>query len=401
MRAYERLLKYIKFDTASDEKSPTCPSTEKQLVLAKYLVDEMKAMGIDDAVVDKDGYVYGTIPATCEDKPVIGLIAHMDTVDEAPALPMNERIIWNWDGSDIPLNDDGDISGIRQFPELKRYIGKSLIVTDGKTILGADDKGGISEIMTLAEKLMNDKTIRHGKIRIGFTPDEEIGRGADKFNVEGFGADFAYTMDGGGVPEIEYENFNAASARIRIHGMSVHPGSAKNLMKNAVRIAAEFVSLMPEAETPEHTELREGFYHLSHIDGEIENARLAFIIRDHDRTKFEARKEYIKQVAALLNSKYGEGTVEITVADSYYNMLDVLADKMYVVDRARQAFAMASITAVDAPIRGGTDGARLSFMGLPCPNLPTGGGNYHSRFEYAVIEDMDKIVEVLENLVTL
>ena len=398
MRAHERFLKYIQFDTASDEASKTCPSTEKQLELARFLVQEMKEMGIADARVDKHGYVYGSIPANRENQPTIGLIAHMDVVDAAPSLPMNARIVENYDGGKIVLAS-GDVIDPAVFPTLAHRKGMDMIVTDGKTILGADDKAGVAEIMTACEAILKDPSIPHGKICVSFTPDEEIGRGADLFDVAGFGADYAYTVDGGDVGGIEYETFNAASGRIIVNGVSIHPGNAKNRMKNAALIAMEFNALLPPAETPAHTEGYEGFYHLTGMRGHAEQAELSYIIRDHAKEIFEARKAAFARAARYLNDKYGEGTVDCMVKDSYYNMREVLESRMEIVERARDAFRACGVEPHNEPVRGGTDGCRLSFMGLPCPNLSTGGMNFHGRLECVAVQDMDKMVEVLVALV--
>ena len=400
MRAYERLLRYVQYDTASNGGSKTCPSTETQRDFGRILAEEMTALGLSDVRQDKNGYVYGKLPANAPGQPAIGLIAHIDTVDDAPALPMKAHIVENYRGGDIVLDEAGrNVLSPAVFPSLNDAVGKDLIVTDGNTLLGADDKAGVAEILTLCEELIARPEIRHGDVCVGFTPDEEIGRGADLFDIPGFGADFAYTVDGGAMPEIYYENFNAASAAVTVRGLSIHPGSAKNKMKNAMLIAHEFISMLPGAETPEHTEGREGFYHLTAMSGEIEKAGMSFIIRDHDMKKFNARKEYMGRIAAFLNAKYGDGTIELTVKDSYYNMLEKLADHMDVIERANDAFRRLGCEPVAVPIRGGTDGARLSYMGLPCPNLPTGGFNCHGRFEYAVIQDMDRVVELLKNIV--
>ena len=399
MRAYERLLKYAQFDTASDESSPTCPSTEKQKLLGAELVREMLAMGIADAHMDEHGYVYGSIPANCEGQPAIGLIAHMDTVDCVPTTPMNARIIENYSGEAVQLAG-GDWLDPADFPELRLRAGKDLIVTDGKTLLGADDKAGVAEILTACETILSgDK--KHGKICIGITPDEEIGRGADKFDVPGFGADFAYTVDGDEVGAIEYENFNAASAALVFHGKSVHPGSAKNKMLNAALLAMELDSMLPPEQRPEHTDDYEGFYHLCGVKGEVEHAESFYIIRDHDKAKFEAKKAYIQRAAGFMNAKYGAGTVDCTVTDSYFNMLEALAPHMHVVHRAEAAYRAVGVEPYAKPIRGGTDGSKLSFMGLPCPNLATGGMNFHGRFECIAVQDMDKMAEMLVALVTV
>ncbi len=397
MRAYERFFKYIQFDTASDEKSATCPSTEKQLVLARALVEEMKEMGIADARVDKDGYVYGSIPANRENLPAIGLIAHMDVVDAAPSLPMNARIVENYDGGKVVL-ESGDVLDPVEFPALKKCAGKNLIVTDGYTILGADDKAGIAEIMTACAQILADDSIAHGKIAIGFTPDEEIGRGADRFDVKNFGADYAYTVDGGELGGVDFETFNAATGWIVVNGVSIHTGAAKNRMKNASLISMEFNSLIPPAEIPQHTEGYEGFYHLDSMSGTVERAEMKYILRDHDRTRFEARKAHFARAAEYLNAKYGANTVTCKIADSYANMREVIEPRMEIVDRANAAWRAVGVEPYSTPVRGGTDGCRLSFMGLPCPNLSTGGMNAHGRRECVAVEDMDKIVDMLMEL---
>jgi len=401
VRAYERLLRYVQYDTASDGACKDCPSTETQRDFGRMLAEEMKEMGLSNVRQDEHGYVYALLPANTSGQPAIGLIAHMDTVDDAPALPMRARIVRQYQGGDIAMDEAGrNILSPAVFPSLDAAIGKDLIITDGNTLLGADDKAGIAEILTLCEELTAHPEIRHGDVCIGFTPDEEIGRGADLFDIPGFGADFAYTVDGGALPAISYENFNAASADVVVNGLSIHPGSAKDKMKNALLIAHEFIAMLPSAERPEHTEGREGFYHLTAMSGEIERAEMHFIIRDHSMAKFAARKAHMERVAAFLNARYGDNTVELTVKDSYYNMLGKLADHMDVVERANDAFRALGYEPVADPIRGGTDGARLSYMGLPCPNLPTGGFNCHGRFEYAVIQDMDDVVRLLKNIVT-
>ena len=399
MRAYERLLNYVQFDTASNEASETCPSTPGQLELGRSLVEEMRLMGISNARMDENGYVYGEIPANAEGFPTIGLIAHMDTVDCVPALPMHARIVENYDGGAVQL-EGGDVLDPADYPELKNRAGKDLIVTDGSTLLGADDKAGVAEIMTACEQLLS-QNLPHGDVRIAFTPDEEIGRGADRFDVKGFGADFAYTVDGDELGGIEYENFNAASAQLTFHGRSVHPGSAKNKLVNAALLAMEFDSLLPPQERPEHTEGYEGFYHLCGVKGETELAESYYILRDHDRARFEARKETVARIAAYMNEKYGAGTVECNVQDSYYNMREVIEPRMDIIRRAEAAYRAVGVTPFEKPIRGGTDGSKLSFMGLPCPNLATGGMNYHGRFECIAVQDMDKMAEMLVALLTL
>ena len=399
MRAYERLLNYVQFDTASNEASETCPSTPGQLELGRSLVEEMRLMGISNARMDENGYVYGEIPANAEGFPTIGLIAHMDTVDCVPALPMHARIVENYDGGAVQL-EGGDVLDPADYPELKNRAGKDLIVTDGRTLLGADDKAGVAEIMTACEQLLS-QNLPHGDVRIAFTPDEEIGRGADRFDVKGFGADFAYTVDGDELGGIEYENFNAASAQLTFHGRSVHPGSAKNKLINAALLAMEFDSLLPPQERPEHTEGYEGFYHLCGVKGETELAESYYILRDHDRARFEVRKETVARIAAYMNEKYGAGTVECNVQDSYYNMREVIEPRMDIIRRAEAAYRAVGVTPFEKPIRGGTDGSKLSFMGLPCPNLATGGMNYHGRFECIAVQDMDKMAEMLVALLTL
>ena len=398
MTVYERFLKYVSYPTTSDENNECCPSTEGQMVLARELVKELIEIGVADARVDEHGYVYGSIPANCEGMPAIGFIAHMDTASDAPGENIRAKMI-NYEGGDIILNEEqGIVLSLEDYPYVGALSGQRLIVTDGTTLLGADDKAGVAEIMAAAEKLVN-ADFPHGKICIGFTPDEEIGRGADLFDVEGFGADYAYTLDGGGLGEIEYENFNAASAVVKVHGRAIHPGSAKDKMVNAARISCEFDSLLTPDEIPERTEGYEGFHHLIDISGETEESVSRYIIRDHSKEKFNAIKAEFESVAAKLNAKYGEGTVELTLRDSYYNMKEVLEDKMYVVERATSAMERLGMTAHAVPIRGGTDGARLSFMGLPCPNLPTGGGNYHSRFEYVSVDAMEKCVELVIEII--
>ena len=398
MQAHERFLNYVTYDTASDENSPTCPSTAKQLVLAEALVKELHALGVADARMDEHGYVYASIPANDHNHPAIGLIAHMDVVDCVASAPVKPSIIENYDGRPITLAN-GLVLDPAVFPEVAGAKGKRLIVTDGNTTLGADDKAGVAEIMTLAERLMNDDSLRHGKVCIGFTPDEEIGRGADLFDVPGFGAEFAYTVDGGAVGGISYENFNAASGKVTVHGRNVHPGSAKNIMRNASLIAMEFAAMLPPQERPEHTEGYEGFFHLTGMSGQEELATLAYIIRDHDRVRFEARKEQFQDIAAYLNDKYGAGTVDVEVRDSYYNMRELIEPRMEIVDRANAAYRAVGVEPWSEPIRGGTDGARLTYMGLPCPNIATGGMNCHGRYECAAIEDMEKMVEMLVHLV--
>ena len=394
----ERFLKYVSFDTQSDEFSETCPSTDKQKVLGTALVEEMKAMGIADARMDEHGYVYGTVPGD-PSLPTIGLIAHMDTSPDASGANVKARVV-EYDGTDILLGEEsGLVLSEKQFPGLARHRGKHLIVTDGTTLLGADDKAGIAEIMTVAEFLLTAK-MNHATLKIGFTPDEEIGRGADLFDVEGFGADYAYTVDGGAVGELEYENFNAASAKVEFVGLNIHPGSAKDRMLNSQYIAMEYERLLPAAQKPEYTEGYEGFIHLTDMEGTVEKSTLRYIIRDHDTEKFQQKKERMMEAAAYLNAKYGAGTVNITIRDSYFNMRQVIEPNIHVVDRAKKAIEELGIQPIVVPIRGGTDGARLSYVGLPCPNLGTGGENFHGRYEYACAEDMDLSVRALINILT-
>ncbi len=389
----ERFLRYVSFDTESCESSPTCPSTDKQKLLGAALVEEMKEMGIADAFMDEHGYVYGTVPGDPE-LPTIGLIAHMDTAPACSGANIKTKIV-EYNGGDICLNEELDIwMKESDYSSLKNCKGKHLIVTDGTTLLGADDKAGVAEIMTAAEHLIKNGG-KHATLKIGFTPDEEIGRGADLFDVKGFGADYAYTSDGGTIGEIEYENFNAAAATAVFHGISIHPGSAKNKMVNSMTIAMEYQNLLPAAQKPEFTEGYEGFIGLMHMEGEIEKSTLRWIIRDHDMGKFQEKKRIMESAAAFINAKYGEGTMELTIKDNYFNMRGCIEPVMYVVDRAKKAMKKVGMDPKEAPIRGGTDGARLSYEGLPCPNLCTGGQNFHGRFEYIPVEDMELCTEML------
>ena len=394
----ERFLKYVSFDTQSDETSPTCPSTAKQKILGAAIVEEMKAMGITNPYMDEDGYVYGSIPGDPE-LPTIGLIAHMDTSPDASGAEIKTRIV-EYTGEDICLNEEkGIFLSQKEYPNLMHHTGKHLIVTDGTTLLGADDKAGVAEIMTAAEQLLTLGG-KHATLKIGFTPDEEIGRGADRFNIPGFGADYAYTVDGGAIGELEYENFNAASARVIVHGRNIHPGSAKNKMINSQYIALEFVSLLPVHQRPEATEGYEGFIHLTDMKGEVELSELYFIVRDHDMEKFGEKKAMMGAAADFINAKYGAGTLELDIVDSYFNMKKHIEPVMYVVDRAKAAMEKVGIRPLEVPIRGGTDGARLSYEGLPCPNLCTGGENFHGRFEFIPVEDMEKCVQMLVTIMT-
>ena len=394
----ERFLRYVSFDTQSDEASPTCPSTDKQKVLGAAIVEEMLAMGITDAYMDEHGYVYGTVPGD-PTLPTIGLIAHMDTAPGCSGADIKAKIV-EYNGGDICLNEEqGIFMSPVDFPSLNNHHGKHLIVTDGTTLLGADDKAGVAEILTAAERLITSG-VNHATLKIGFTPDEEIGRGADKFNLKDFGADYAYTSDGGAVGGIEYENFNAASVKASFYGRSIHPGSSKDKMVNAILIAMEYAGLMPAAQRPEHTEGYEGFIHLMGIEGDVENTSMSFIIRDHDMDKFQAKKALMESAAAFIKAKYGENAMELTIRDSYFNMRKCIEPCMYVVERAMKAMAAVGMTPVNVPIRGGTDGARLSYEGLPCPNLCTGGENFHGRFEFIPVEDMELCVDMLVELLT-
>ena len=398
MNVIDRFLKYVSIPSASHGGNDMTPSSKEQWNMANALVADMLEIGISDAHVDEYCYVYGTIPANAEGQPSIGLIAHLDVVDDVPCEPMNPRIVKNYDGSIIEVGN-GVVLDPAQFKNLIPCVGKDLIVTDGNTILGADDKAGVAEIMALAEKLINHPEIRHGTVKIAFTPDEEVGGGAEKLDIPAFGANFAYTVDGGEIGGIEYENFNAASAHIHIHGVNIHPGSAKDKMKNACLIAMELNSLLPAWETPSHTANYEGFYHLGSMSGDEENAYLGYIIRDHSREKFEARKQTMTNCVNFINARYGEGTAELDMKDSYYNMREIMEKHMDVVERALSAFRSCDVEPFIEPIRGGTDGARLSWRGLPCPNLSTGGMNCHGRAECACVQDMETMVDVLTEIV--
>lgn len=402
MRAYERFLKYVTVHTTSDPRSTSHPTTKGQFDLAHQLVDEMKKLGITDAYVDDKCYVYGTLPATegYKQAKALGFIAHMDTSDAASGKDVKPQIHAEYDGGDIYQEGSGTYITVKQFPFLTKLKGHTLITTDGTTLLGADDKAGIAEILTMVERIQSEK-IPHGKLCIGFTPDEEVGQGADFFDVEGFGADYAYTVDGGDVCEIEYENFNAASAVATVHGFSVHPGSAKDTMINAQNVAMEFHMALPRFERPEHTEGREGFFHLTDMCGDVTTAKLEYIIRDHDEAKFQAKKETMQLIAARLNAQYGEGTVELDIQDSYANMIEQIRPHFHLIENARAAIQKVGLQPVECPIRGGTDGARLSYMGLPCPNLGTGGFGFHGPSEGVSVEKMDQCVEILLHLVEL
>ena len=400
MRAYERFLNYVPVWTTSDETSDTVPSADRELVLARMLVEEMKGLGIADARVDDKGYVYGHIPAThgCEDKPSLGLVAHMDTVADASGENIKPQIIENYDGKDVVLKGSGDILKVDEFPYLAELKGRTLITTDGTTLLGADDKAGIAEILTVAEEIIKEG-LPHGKICIGFTPDEEIARGAKHFDVEGFGADYAYTLDGDEEGEIQFENFNASTAFITIHGVSVHTGSAKDVMVNSQTIATEIHQMLPVNERPETTEGYEGFYHLVSVQGNVTTTKMKYFIRDFDRRSFDARAQKLRDIAEEMNKKYGEGKVKVEIVESYYNMREKIEPCMRLIDYAKAAIEHAGITPIVSPVRGGTDGARLSFKGLPCPNLGTGGHAFHGVFEHITVEGMDKAVLIVKDII--
>ena len=402
MKAYERLLKYVVVPTASNEASETVPTTECQFDLAKQLVEEMKEIGIADARVDEMCYVYGTIPATegYEEKTAIGFIAHMDTVSDFAEHQVKPVLHENYNGEELELGTSGRKLDVKLFKHLPEMKGRTLITSDGTTILGADDKAGVAEIMTLAETLIKEN-IPHGKICIAFTPDEEVGCGADHFDVEGFGAEFAYTVDGGKEGEIEYENFNASSAKVKVYGFNIHPGSAKDAMINAALVAMEFDNSLPKNETPRDTDGYEGFYHLCGMSGTVEKAEMEYIIRDHDAEKFAQREETMRAIEKQLNEKYGEGTVELTIKESYRNMAEVIRSNYHLIENAMEAARRAGVAPEVVPIRGGTDGSRLSFMGLPCPNLGTGGFAFHGPYEHITVEGMEIAVKTLIEIVKI
>lgn len=400
----EKFLKYVKVDTQSDPDSGTSPSTMKQHDLAKILRDELIEIGASDVYYDEEHcYVYASIPSNIDDdkkRYKMGFVAHMDTSDEVSGKDVKPRIIDNYEGTEINLSSDGKVVlSPDDFPELLNHIGEDLIVTDGTTLLGADDKAGVSEIMTMAETLLSNPDIKHGDIKIAFTPDEEIGEGTAYFDIERFGADYAFTVDGGKLGELEYENFNAAEGIIKVHGRSVHPGDAKNKMINAALLCYEFHSMLPVFQNPMYTEKREGFFHLTDVNGGTENAEATYIIRDHNEKLFDAKKKLFKDAADYLNKKYGEGTVEVVLRDQYFNMIEKIRPHMHLIDNAKKVMAELGITPIDSPIRGGTDGAALSYKGLPCPNLCTGGYNYHGKYEYASVQEMRKVVDILLGIV--
>ena len=399
----DRFLKYVSFETTSDEESGVTPSTPGQMVLAKYLKEELENLGLQEVFLDENGYLYATLPAnTSKQVPVVGFIAHMDTAPDMSGKNVTPRIVQNYDGGDIVLNAaESIVLSPSQFPELKNHVGEDLIVTDGNTLLGADDKAGIAEIISGVEYLMQHPEIEHGKIRIAFNPDEEIGLGAHKFDVERFGCDFAYTFDGGEVGELEFENFNAAAAKLTFTGRNVHPGTAKNKMINSIRVANHFISMLPSHETPEHTEGYEGFYHIIGFSGNVEQTVVNYIIRDHSRERFESRKREFQHLTNKINAEYGEGTLKLELRDQYYNMREKIEPVMYVIDIAKEAMLADGVEPVVKAIRGGTDGAQLSFKGLPCPNIFAGGMNMHGRFEYVPIPSMEKAMKVVVKIAEL
>lgn len=399
MKITNRFLKYVSYPTMSDETSVTVPSSAKQLVLSRAIAEELIELGLEDVELDDKGYLYATLPANVENSTItLGLVAHVDTSDACSDYPIKTKIV-KYEGNDICLNEEKGIYLTKaEYPSINKYVGDDLIVTDGTTLLGADDKAGVCAIVSAIENIIASG-VPHGKIRICFTPDEEIGRGADHFDVEKFGADYGYTVDGGSLGEIEYENFNAASAIVQFNGVSIHPGSAKDKMKNASLMAMDFNALLPQDEIPAKTEGYEGFFHLIEINGECENATLVYIIRDHDINKFNDKKALLLECANKINAKYGEGSCVATVKDSYFNMKEIIDNHMYTIDRAVEAMEQVGVKPIIMPIRGGTDGARLSFMGLPCPNICTGGENFHSRFEYLSVQSLHKVVEIVERII--
>lgn len=398
----DRFLRYVKIDTASNDKSDTVPSTMVQLDFAKLLGKELQELGLHDVSVDDNGYVMATLPSNVEEKlPIIGFIAHLDTIPDMPGNDVKPLVVENYDGEDIVLNREKNITlSVSDFPEIRNYIGETIIATDGTTLLGADDKAGIAEIITAVEYLINNPTIPHGTVKIGFTPDEEIGRGADYFDVEKFGADFAYTMDGGPIGELNFENFNAASAKIKINGTNIHPGTAKNMMINSIIVGMELNAMLPVEERPEFTEEYEGFYHITRFNGNVEEVEIEYIIRDHDKEKFDRKKEYLFDVVEFLNKKYNY-IIELEVVDQYYNMKEKIDTNKMIIDIAKSAMEELGIEPKIVPIRGGTDGAMLSFKGLLCPNIFTGGHNYHGKYEYIPVNSMERAVDVILKIIEL
>lgn len=397
MNITERFLKYVSFTTTSDENTNMTPSTPGQMIFAKYLVDELKSIGLTEVDVDKNGYVMATLPANIQKEiPTIGFIAHMDTSPDMSGKNPKPRVVANYDGSNIVLNEEKAIVlETAKYPEILQYIGQDIVVTDGNTLLGADDKAGLAEIVSAMEYLVAHPEIKHGKIRVGFTPDEEIGQGADHFDVEKFGAEWAYTMDGGEIGELEFENFNAASAKVTFKGVNVHPGYARHKMLNSMRVAHQFASMIPRHETPEHTEGYEGFFHLTNMEGTVEKSSLSYIIRDHDRDRFERRKKEFAHLVNKINAEFGDGTATLELRDQYYNMREKIEPVMHIIDLAFNAMNDVGVTPKVKPIRGGTDGSRLSYMGLPCPNIFAGGHNFHGRFEFVPVQSMEKAMQVI------
>jgi tripeptide aminopeptidase len=397
MNITERFLKYVSFTTTSDENTNMTPSTPGQMIFAKYLVDELKSIGLTEVDVDKNGYIMATLPANIQKEvPTIGFIAHMDTSPDMSGKNPKPRVVANYDGSSIVLNEEKAIVlETAKYPEILQYIGQDIVVTDGTTLLGADDKAGLAEIVSAMEYLVAHPEIKHGKIRVGFTPDEEIGQGADHFDVEKFGAEWAYTMDGGEIGELEFENFNAASAKVTFKGVNVHPGYARHKMLNSMRVAHQFASMIPRHETPEHTEGYEGFFHLTNMEGTVEKSSLSYIIRDHDRDRFERRKKEFAHLVNKINAEFGDGTATLELRDQYYNMREKIEPVMHIIDLAFNAMNDVGVTPKVKPIRGGTDGSRLSYMGLPCPNIFAGGHNFHGRFEFVPVQSMEKAMQVI------
>jgi tripeptide aminopeptidase len=403
MNITDRFLKYVSFTTTSDENTKMTPSTPGQMVFAKYLTEELKSIGLQEVELDKNGYIMATLPSnTDKNVPTIGFISHMDTSPDMSAKNVKPRIVTNFDGKDILLNEEQVIVfETEKYPEILQYTGQDIIVTDGTTLLGADDKAGLAEIVTAMEYLMAHPEIKHGKIRVGFTPDEEIGQGADHFDVQKFAADWAYTMDGGEIGELEFENFNAASAKITFHGVNVHPGYARHKMLNSMRIANQFATMLPRHETPEHTEGYEGFFHLTNMEGTVEKTMLSYIVRDHDRDRFERRKKEVQHLVNKINAEFGEKTATLELKDQYYNMREKIEPVMHIIDLAYDAMKEVGVTPKVKPIRGGTDGARLSYEGLPCPNIFAGGHNFHGRFEYVPVQSMEKAMMVIVKIVEI
>lgn len=405
MDIVDRFLKYVSFHTTSDEETNMTPSTPGQMEFAKYLANELKSIGMTEVSLDSNGYIMATLPSNQPSDispqiPTIGFIAHMDTAPDASGKNVQPRIVKNYDGKDIVLNEaENIVLETAKYPEILRYKGQDIIVTNGKTLLGADDKAGIAEIVSAMEYLIQHPEIQHGKVRVGFTPDEEIGQGADHFDVKAFGCDWAYTMDGGAVGELEFENFNAAACKIHVHGVNVHPGTAYHKMRNSMRIAYQIAVMLPRFQTPEHTRDYEGFYHLIGMNGTVEETTLSYIIRDHDRKQFELRKRELEHLVRKINTEYGEGTAEIELRDQYYNMREKIEPVMHIIDLAKEAISAVGVTPVVKPIRGGTDGARLSFEGLPCPNIFAGGENFHSRYEYLPIPSLEKASQVVLEII--